>query len=233
MNRSVRYLLTLALLILGIPLISAAQPPDRFLGNAGPLEIYASNSLCCSPVHASILEEKPDPDSTVYYRFRNTGDKRVEGIAVTFSNSKWTRLHYSGFLTRSATLYDWIWQGFSGKAGADPAIEVDFVLFDDGTSWGPDRFGRGDILKSFKSGYDLAVDRVIKENDGKPNEKLDEVLKTRLGFHAAMDIPATGREPRISLTPFELGYDGVIRNLARGDKAAKALANKVRSMPIE
>ena len=233
MNSLVKYLLSSALLIVGIPLISAAQDPDRFLGSAGPLEIYASNSLCCSPVHASILEEKTDPDSTVYYRFRNTGNKRVEGIAVTFSNGEWTRLHYSGFVTRSTTENDWIWKGFSGKAGADPTIEVDLVLFDDGTSWGADRFGRGEILKRFKSGYDLAVDRVIKENDSKPNGKLDEVLKTRFGFHAAMDIPATGREPRISRTPFQLGYDGVITNLARGDKAAKALANKVRTMPIE
>ena len=233
MNISVKYLLSSAFLIVGIPLISAAQDPDRFLGNAGPLEIYASNSLCCSPVHASILEENHGSGSTVYYRFRNIGNKRVEGIAVTFSNGDWTRLHYSGFVTRSTTENEWIWQGFSGKTGADPTIEVDLVLFDDGMTWGPDRFARGVILKDFKSGYDLAVDRVIKENEGKPNAKLDEALKTRSGFHAAMDIPATGREPRMSRTAFELGYDAVIRSLARGNKATKALADKVRSLPIE
>jgi hypothetical protein len=233
MNRLFTYLVSLTIFIVGIPVISAAQDADRFLGNAGPLEIYASDSLCCSPTHASILEEKLDPGSTAYYRFRNIGDKPVAGIAVTFSNGEWKRLHYAAFVRREAPVRPWTWKGFSWKAGEKLTVEIDFVLFADGSTWGPDIFGKGEILKDFRKGYELALDRVLKEAGGEPNPQIDKLLETTIGFHFAADIPSSGREPMKSRPPVAIGYDGVIAILGRGDEAARSIANKVRSMPIE
>ncbi len=230
---SIKHLVVWSFLIFALAIVSAAQDSDRFIGSSGPLDIYVTEVLCCVPMHASILEEKLDRGSTVYYRFRNIGDKPVVGIAVTFSNGEWTRLHFSAFVRRDAAVGPWVRQGFAGKAGEELTVAIDFLLFADGTTWGPDKFGRGVYLNDFKRGYDLALDRVLEEAGGTPNAQIDKLLETTFGYKSAIDLSPNGLEPRSSRTPLAIGYDGVVVNLGRGDEAASAIAGKVRTMPIE
>lgn len=234
MNRlSFTHLLASAVILIGSVIGVAGQESDRHLGSAGPLEIFVGDKLCCAPAHVGILEEKLDREATVYYRFRNTGDKPIVGIVVTFTNGEWTRLHWAGFVRRDSALRDWVWNGFSGRSGEELKIDGDLLLFADGTTWGPDRHGRANILIDFKKGYDLAVDRVLKEGQDTPNDRIRSLLDTTFGYSGATDIPATGREIRSYRSPFAIGYDGVIRHLEQGEDTAKDIAAKVRSIPIE
>ena len=113
-----------------------------------------------SPIKLSVNENKDRNIPVLVFNVENTDVRGIRGyVIVTVSDSK---KHVStttlvGAALRSGAVDK---RGFSPFGSEKLSLMVDHVLFEDGTTWGADQYGRSRLIKAFVEGRDLAETRL-------------------------------------------------------------------------
>jgi hypothetical protein len=136
------------------PIPSPAK--DWKFGGAGPIEIWKSERFYTSLT--TIGSEKLCVNDGLKYVPRNIGDKPIRALALVLVVGDEKRLFVS-MISKGQVDPGQDFGGYLMNRTVVPIFEPDFVLFADGTSWGPDTYGRSALFANYYRGRELALRR--------------------------------------------------------------------------
>ena len=165
------------LLMAAMAMVSGAQtaaPPAQFVfaNDAGiPLEMKSMEFDSTDPKHPVIK-------LTVQNVSQKTILAGVFNRVVPGASHSVTATHWGITFTPGQTRQLRISPGGRAEGAGSGAIRVDFVLFEDGTSWGEDKLGESERIRGYYEGKKAAAAEIKALVDANNVVKLEEIFAT-------------------------------------------------------
>ncbi|MEJ7622790.1 MAG: hypothetical protein WKF34_02245 [Pyrinomonadaceae bacterium] len=197
---------------------AAVSPPAVEImnqpGSPVRLELLGSDSFPLSPPN----KPRSSLRTTIRVRVDNVGEQAVGGYAIVFQSEKFTNVSAMalGKLLEKGQTNTF---PTSSSAEWDSPVwaSVDYVQFEDGTSWGADRFKRSVQIGRFLDGRNLAIARLEEILINHPDA---EFHRRQVKGFIGQAISGMGPESNAVMlqTAFDFGYESVLKGLRAPSK---------------
>lgn len=183
------------------------------------------------PVKASYAESKSTRIPVLLINIENLDTRAVRGYVVVTSTEKGKHVSttlYPGDALKAGGSDK---RGFSAYGGTRFELMIDYVLFEDGTSWGADAYGRSRLIASFLEGRELAEKRL--ENLISEADHAVFLPKTRGLASVTMGEMGDNLKPVNEASQRRNGYDNLLfrlRGMQTRNAEARELARKLEVM---
>ena len=137
--------------------VNIAEQPDCPIRVV--LDSIRNSSSPVTPVSTDDLYIKP-PEN-VMLRLENISKLSVAAYALASKGNGFHNVQVNVFL-KPFRAGDRLLRGFGTGGSEQIEYSLDYVLFSDGTSWGPDRFGRSRQIALYFEGRNAALDQLRK-----------------------------------------------------------------------
>ena len=197
-----------------------------------PIQVAADSVKTSSSPDTAVTtyELYLNPPGNVMLRLENTGEAPVAAYAIV---SKGTGFHnvQVQIMTKPFRPGDLLFRGFGTSGSEDIEYSLDYVLFTNGTSWGPDRYGRSIQIASYFEGRNAALEELSTLSAAYPDPQDFLDIAYSLGGYISHD-PAGEPNPETINKQYRNAWTHVIdmlRNSSRRQKESKELADKLEA----
>ena len=188
-------------------------------------ENYAEKFKKQLPVSAEVLQQTDSPiflsvvnvDNSeglfqkINFTMQNISDKSIKAYALT-GRGTITSIHTKKlFEPDKMTNEVYYVERENIKPNMVITLSIDYVEFEDGTSWGADVFKQSEIIKGYKNGKAGAIEK-IRELINKRDSKTLRNLFRQESIETAVPAPDSKQTDNWQ-RGFKLGYKSVIRNM--------------------
>ncbi|MEO7659625.1 MAG: hypothetical protein ABIV48_08420 [Pyrinomonadaceae bacterium] len=154
----------------------------------------------------------------VGYLMSNPSDKNIRAYAAVLTHRGSTEVRMHLCWGSSATLREANKKHLGSyifEINDRPEWSIDWILFDDGTTWGPDKYGRSEEISEFVQGKETAVNRAKEWIGYSDTHKLRYVIEPyggsrSWGYNPSSKSVQTMRSANYN---FDQGYESVIAQL--------------------
>jgi hypothetical protein len=148
------------------------------------------------------------------YRLSNRGRKSIRAYAVVLTSGKNSDVKMGVFYGRLLSDDQRRLGGYILRSDDKPHWSFDWILFEDGTTWGPDKHARSKEILEHLRGRQAAIDRGLSWIGYAQAHPLRSVLDPIGGMWWTYSLsPFSARKVKSETEDFDRGYDSVITSL--------------------
>jgi len=164
-------------------------------------------------------------EEAIRYKLSNTGQKAIAAIAFVWQSGEEKNLVIQMPLDQPVGSGSEFRQGYATWSSVPSNFEIDYVLFEDGSEWGADRYGQSVFFENYFKGRLAAFETIASLLD---NDLTDPILKLiEQHYTRGIDIPVTVTDAKVNASQaFAMGYNERVVLLELGDHRAKSIAAK-------
>jgi len=206
--------------------INITQQPDS------PVSLTLDSIRCANagPVPVSADNRYPKQPETVMLRLKNVSGSPVIAYALV-SRGKWFHNVQVNTFTKGLLPGDNLLRGFGTGDNEEIEYSIDYVLFEGGSAWGADSFGRSRQIALYLSGRNAAIEQLRKLAASYPNPQ--NFIDWAFVFGGAISHdPAGPPNPQTLEHQFRDGWTLIIdmlRNNPNRNKESNELADSLEA----
>ena len=176
-------------------------------------------------------------ENRVGYRLHNDAEKAVTAYALILINGNEKSVRMAAYPERPVAANKELGEGYLLSIAEEPLWAFDWILFADGSTWGPDVHGRSKEILAYLNGRKTAVERaseLLGYVETNPIMRWIRGLELRSWSMAISPSPVGNRDE----DQFRAGYDFVIQQLI-GDSQyykrdlSRQIAERLKEMQTE
>lgn len=160
-------------------------------------------------VGGSVVTRKELTDENrVGYYMQNTSDKAIRAYSLLLVNGDNKRVEMALYPGIPVAAGEYLRDSYLLSKADGPVWTFDWVLFADGSTWGPDKFGRSREVLNFNKGREAAI--AAAEEFAGPSEPLPVIRSLKGVTLRQWSINIPNRVKDADTDHFEKGFDSVI-----------------------
>ena len=175
-----------------------------------------------------VTRVKLTDENAVQYSLCYPSDKLVKAYSLILNNGRENTVRMYMSPNVAIVSPTGSFDVFTLSTDDDPTWTFDWILFADGSTWGPDRHGRSVEILNFLKGRETAVKRAVELLGYSETNPIVRTLRTETRKWWAMNLPRRESDVRGEREYFLEGYDSIVEHLVRdADHGKRELSQQI------